>query len=325
MHQLEVIVNLWLQSLGEWLRTPMLFFSFLGTQNAYMILMSVMYWTIDNRLGIRLGISLLISNVFNTGLKWLLRFPRPYWVDARVKVFSTESSFGLPSGHAMISTTVWGWVILWFKQRWITLLLIIMLFFIGISRLFLGVHFLSDVLVGWLFGFILLITLEKFEKPVLRWLDKFKFHEKLFFFFTSSLLVIAFFLTFFLSLSNWAIPEKWILISQAIAPESNINPFKIKDIFMVSGSWFGMLSGVYLIKELGGFNIEKSISNKFFRLIVGIIGLFFFAFGLTKFVPESNDWIAYSLIYLQYALIGFWATGLAPYIFIKFHLASKNE
>ena len=127
MHQIEIIVNLYLQSLGDWLRYPMAFFSFLGTQNAYMILMSVMYWCIDDRLGIRLGIYLLISNGLNTILKWLFKLPRPYWIDARVRALSYESSFGLPSGHAMMSSTVWGKVILWFKQRKITILLTVVL------------------------------------------------------------------------------------------------------------------------------------------------------------------------------------------------------
>lgn len=325
MHQIEIVFILWLQSLGDWLRAPMLFFSFLGTQNTYMILMSVMYWTIDNRLGIRLGISLLISNIFNTGLKWMFKYPRPYWIDPHVQAFSTESSFGLPSGHAMISTTVWGKVILWFKQRWITLLLVILLFFIGISRLYLGVHFPSDILVGWFFGLFTLMAILKMEIPVLKWLDRFELNIKLFLFLISSLLIIALFLTLFLFFANWEIPEKWILISQATAPKSNINPFKINDIFMAAGSWFGILSGVYWIKKIGGFTIEKSISNKFLRFIAGIIGLLFFAFGLTKFIPDSNDWMEYFLIYLDYALIGFWVTGLAPYVFIKTHLASKNE
>jgi len=324
MHQIDINVILWIQTLGDWLKMPMQFFSFLGTQYANMLLMCVMYWCVDNRLGIRLAVSLMISNSFNTCLKWLFKYPRPYWVDARVHALSLESSFGLPSGHAMISTTVWGNVILWFRQRWITILLVTVLIFIGFSRLYLGVHFLSDVLAGWIFAFILLFILQKIEKPVLTWLSKMNLVRQLCIFFISSLIIVAFFLTFYWFLSDWQIPESWIMISRLTAPGSSINPFKIKDIIMISGTWFGFLSGFFWIKHLGGFNITGTLWMQIFRIIIGIFGLLFFTFTLSSFIPDGIDWVAYSLIYLQYALIGFWVTGFAPYIFIKVRLVKKK-
>ena len=44
------------QSLGDWLVSPMQFFSFLGTEEFYILILPILYWCIDTSLGIRVGI-----------------------------------------------------------------------------------------------------------------------------------------------------------------------------------------------------------------------------------------------------------------------------
>ena len=86
-----------------------------------------------------------------------------------------------------------------------------------------------------------------------------------------------------------------------------------------------MLAGYFCLKSMGGFTINGNPSQKYLRFIVGVIGLLLFAFAITPLIPVDNGWLSFSLIYLQYALIGFWVTGLAPLLFIKLHLASTRK
>lgn len=64
--------------------------------------------------------------------------------------------FGFPSGHTSISVVFWGSLALLFRKRWLTFIAIIGMVVIPFSRLYLGVHFLADVLGGYVLGFALL-------------------------------------------------------------------------------------------------------------------------------------------------------------------------
>ena len=90
--------------------------------------------------------------------KMLGRGPRPYWVSAKVQPLVHEKSFGIPSGHAMNATSVWGGVAREAKQRWVTILCVALVLLVSFSRLVLGVHFISDVLAGLALGGLLLLV-----------------------------------------------------------------------------------------------------------------------------------------------------------------------
>lgn len=75
------------------------------------------------------------------------------------------ADFSFPSGHAVIAVTFYGFLayilIKLLNKRYKTLVLILasgLIILIGLSRLYLGVHYLSDVLAGYLLGLISLLT-----------------------------------------------------------------------------------------------------------------------------------------------------------------------
>ncbi len=79
--------------------------------------------------------------------------------------FLVENSFSFPSGHATIAVALYGFIIyILFREfgsrlrRMATLFIgVLLIFLIGLSRLYLGVHFLSDVVGGFLLGLLWLI------------------------------------------------------------------------------------------------------------------------------------------------------------------------
>lgn len=90
-----------------------------------------------------------------------------------VKAFYFESSPSLPSGHASIAIAMYGFLLFSVASHkghpykkatvWILTLIIIL---IGFSRLYLGVHYLSDVLIGYLIGLFWLLISIKLEKII---------------------------------------------------------------------------------------------------------------------------------------------------------------
>ncbi|MGA8020888.1 MAG: VTT domain-containing protein [Desulfobacterales bacterium] len=86
-------------------------------------------------------------------LKWLIHLPRP------VAIYHGASAYGFPSGHATMSVILYGFLAILLARglagawRWGLFSTVIMIsFVIGISRLYLGAHWLSDVLGGLLVG-----------------------------------------------------------------------------------------------------------------------------------------------------------------------------
>jgi membrane-associated phospholipid phosphatase len=95
-----------IQNLGEWLLMPMKLFSELGTEQFFFLVLPMIYWSVDAKLGIRVALVVATSSMFNYVGKVLFASPRPYWVSSEVKAFSAEGSFGMPSGHAQNAVTV---------------------------------------------------------------------------------------------------------------------------------------------------------------------------------------------------------------------------
>ncbi len=115
-----------------------------------------------NRLQVPLIANLGISVILNLGLKALFTRHRPVGIPPLV----VEAGYSFPSGHSMAAAAFYGFLIylLWrsrAKRRtkaWGSAALLLVIALVGISRVYLGVHYLSDVLAGFLVsGFYLLV------------------------------------------------------------------------------------------------------------------------------------------------------------------------
>lgn len=99
-------------------------------------------------------ISIIGSEFFNFLSKLIFQRQRPE------AAAYDEISFSFPSGHATIAISFYGFIayILWRKaattkqKNYIIFLSVILMLVIGLSRLYLGVHFISDVIAGYLVG-----------------------------------------------------------------------------------------------------------------------------------------------------------------------------
>lgn len=55
----------------------------------------------------------------------------------------------MPSAAAQVSLTFLGYIGTWFKKTWVWIICIALIFLVAIARMYLGVHFLADILTGW--------------------------------------------------------------------------------------------------------------------------------------------------------------------------------
>jgi len=144
----------------DWLRRFMLDVTTLGNNGTLfmIVVLAVGYLLVigKGRLGSVLGLATVLGVAASMLLKLVVDRPRPEIVDHLVSVGT--SSF--PSGHAMNSAVVYLTMaaMLARTQRlrrariYVLAVGSLLTFLIGVSRIYLGVHWPTDVLVGWSFG-----------------------------------------------------------------------------------------------------------------------------------------------------------------------------
>jgi undecaprenyl-diphosphatase len=130
--------------------------------------------------GVVMGVALLMSFLFgNLLLKNLVERSRPYWIDENIVLKIPESNdYSFPSGHTFSSFSAATAIFLYYRKAGVAALILGAL--IAFSRLYLFMHFPSDVLAGLIFGVFSALfaayLVRKYLRPVLirrKWIISF--------------------------------------------------------------------------------------------------------------------------------------------------------
>ncbi len=321
--QFELAITHFLQGLGSWLQYPMQAFTFLGNELFFLLVMPALYWSIDAKLGFRTGMMLILSGGLNSAFKILFHSPRPFWIDRQVTAFASETSFGLPSGHSQNSAAIWGIIAASKKKPWLTTLVILVVFFIGLSRIYLGVHFVRDVVLGWLLGALIVLAYLKLEPRVASWLKAKSHVQQQWIAFLFSIVLILIGIFSLLLSKHFSLPAEWTQNALAAGAESP-DPFALDGILTIAGVAFGFSSGyAWWHHKFTRYTINCSPVKRLARYALGLIGIVILYFGLKIILPEDPLFLGWVMRYFRYALIGFWVTGLAPLCFRLLRLDRK--
>lgn len=160
------------------LRSPMLtaimqFFSFIGADGILMLSILIplfFYWKKRKREAILFTIMIGMGAVLNTILKLITQRPRP-----TLNPLVIEHSLSFPSGHSMNSfiffmTVAYFYYHFTHKKKYSLLAFFIasiIILCVGISRIYLGVHYPSDVLGGYIAGLLWLLFVFLIDKTIL--------------------------------------------------------------------------------------------------------------------------------------------------------------
>lgn len=310
-----------IQSLGAWLEAPMKLFSYLGSEDFFLLFLPILYWSVDTALGIRVGIILLAGNSLNQYFKLAFHGPRPYWVDASIRGLASETSFGIPSGHAQIAAGLWGMLAAYYRKTWVWVSALLLVFFIGFSRMYLGVHFLHDVLVGWALGFLTLWAFVRFWEPVEMRIKQSGMWNQIGLAFVITMVMVLVGISINFLSQGFVLPAEWITNATRNGNEFP-EPFRasIEGLLTSTGTLFGLCSGLAWITPRGGFNASGPVWKRAARLSVGLIGVVIFYAGLKAVFPSGDGLVPYIFRYIRYAFVGFWVSGLAPWVFAKLNL-----
>ena len=146
----------------------MLLLTRLGEETAFLVIALIVFWCVDKYRGYYLlGVG-LFGNLANQFLKITCRVPRPWdrglAFNAVEEAKAAAGGYSFPSGHTQTAFGTFGAIAATSKRKAVSAICIVLAVIVGISRMYLGVHTPSDVLVGagmalamvWLFQYVML-------------------------------------------------------------------------------------------------------------------------------------------------------------------------
>ena len=313
-----------LQEQAVWLEAPAQFFSFLGYPGFYLLVVPLLYWWRDPRLGLRLGLLMGISAGINEALKVAFHLPRPYWVSPEIRALGSHPSFGLPSAHAQGAVTFWGLIAADVRRRWFSAVAVVLVVLIGASRVVLGVHFPTDVVTGFAVGAVVLVGFLALEGPVGRRVAALPLSGQVLVAFAGSLALVLASVAALAALGDWEVPASWAAGALAGSGEV-ITPLSLRDAVTASGLFFGFSAGAAVVWPNRGRMCAPGKGPVYpLRYLFGIAVTGAIWFGLGLIVPPDPVPAAYLLQYLRAAAAGAWVSFGAPAVFACLNRANRS-
>ena len=308
---------------------PMQLITFTGSTEFFLLILPALYWLVNRRLGIQMATLMLLTILLGLVLKLLGHGPRPDWFDPRVQQLAgLERTFGLPSIHTMNAVVMWSLLAQYINRVWAWVVAVLLIIFAGIARVYLGVHFPSDVITGWVMGILLLWLWWRWSTPIGNWFVEFTPLARLL---LGAILSILFILLGVgareITLTTWDPVADWPgQVAGGI--DRLLAAFSLADTVTAAGMFIGMVGGTLFCNLRGAFTTNGTFLQYLGRYLLGAIGVLVILQGLDStfaLMAAEESTTGYALRYLRYATVGFWIFGLAPLLFIRLRLAHSTE
>jgi membrane-associated phospholipid phosphatase len=303
----------WLQETYPGLEGFFTFISNLGLEEFYLALFPLVYWCINKPVGKLFAYLFLLATAFNTFLKQALRGPRPFWLEPDLLMWE-ETSYGVPSGHAQLATVTYLFIAGWVRRWWAWLLAGVMIVLMSISRIYLGSHFIHDVVVGFLASVFLLLGFLLWQQYAAKGFNRRILGYKL-----MVALAVPVVYAILFGLMRLIIGEPDLSVSWAShVPEAELEA--INGLGTAVGVLLGVGLGFPLESSRIRFRSDGAIWKRALRYLLGMMVTIVIWFGLGEIFPRDPLWLAIPLRILRYFLLGLWIAYFSPLVFIRLRL-----
>ncbi len=261
------------------------------------LILFIIYWCLNKEKGILIAFNFFLAMIVNNFIKGFVKRKRPFNVEGHenLRKFkngedgATGSSF--PSGHSMNSSALYGSIIANYntkRHRVLQIICVVAIIIVGISRMYLGVHFPTDVFFGIIFGIVIMLISNTIQSLL--------GNKKIIFY----LVIIAIFLPciFF------------------------PNHFE-RDFYRSYGLILGFTLGYFLENRFVKFETNVSWLKRTIRLFIGfiVLGSEYLIYVL---VPDFIHNNLYFTLFMHF-LIVFSGFFIVPFIFKKLEKSDKKS
>ena len=314
---------------SPFLNEVMKIFTEASTYGFVVFIIGLYLWCIDYKKGLHLAYAAAFTSGLNGGIKRIFRIPRPF-AHAPEIMLKSIGGFSTPSGHSSISAFIYP-AVLFYKPFGENLskdaqsarpqkngtasgklkiaAAIILPLLVGFSRVYLGVHYPTDVLLGWGLGAFIFLSMMFFLPAIeakLSTLNRadendaqnIKFKK------TASIrFTLAALFSFIL-----------ILISRE----------KVNEAGLILGLAFGNIR----ILENSKYSFDASSGTRVQKLLRFIIGSALSCIPIMIFylLKIDSSYAQYRLYrFLEFFAVGLIASGLAPIIFCRLKISGEDN
>lgn len=275
--------------------------SIVGEQTFVIAVIIYIYWNHDKKKGFTLFSSILLAVLSMGILKAVVRSPRPFQVLESIdgKRLETATGYSFPSGHTTTGAAFYTSLALAFKKRGFSIFCAIMMTLVGLSRLYLGVHWPIDVFAGLLLG-----TLISFlaKKKLDELYDKTE---------TRNRIALIFGLILFAT----------GLVMSILLNTQSIDEVAFTDLMKILALGAGGYLGFVFEEKKVDFSTQASLKVQIGRYLIGLVGVLLIM-GAKAVIPDSLYAVGG---FFRYTLVGLWATGLFPFIGRSLRLFSGSR
>ncbi len=260
--------------------------NFLQTEEFFLIALPVVWWCLDKRVGASLVIVFLFSDFGVRLLKGITNVPRPYDLEPRIRNLDIQPDLSFPSAGAMDTLIFWGYLALRFRKRALWLGAIIAIILLGFTRVYLGVHYPTDVIGSLLIGMMIIAVLVKAEIV-----------ER----------VVA---TPRLGLWVLAIGFPIVLALIRLNPETAVT----------LGAMLGFNIGLLIESQSVHFVPHTQWWKQIVKILIGLAVGLVIRLALKPLLPADD-----LFTFMRYAVIGLWMGVGAPWLFVLARLAGREK
>ncbi len=265
----------------------------LGSELFYIAIVVIIFVALDKKLGVRLAFYLLLTGLIVGVIKGLVSWIRPYRAHPSVvRDIAHARGFSFPSGHSQSSGAFWTGMYLHVKdvkESWkglAFLAAIVMIFSVGLSRIYLGVHYPSDVIIGWVIGISGTYLLYVYEEKVIGVItNRFSLRAQIALVSVISLLIFVMYLFVMTILGN---------------------DYVIGDISNYIGLIIGVAVGYMLEEKYIAYQPPSLLKKRMAATVVAMLLALASYVAFSLLIPEvSNQLLQVILRGLKYLFIGF--------------------
>jgi membrane-associated phospholipid phosphatase len=275
--------------------------SMVGEQTFVIAFILFIFYNYNKKYGFILFSSTLFSVIGMGILKAIVRAPRPFQVLESIqgKRIETATGYSFPSGHTTTASSFYTALALAFRRRAVSIGCAIVIALVGISRLYLGVHWPNDVFGGLVLGVSVSLLV---YKPLASLYDN---RERR------------------ISVSMWigSITFVAALVFAILLNIHAIDEVAFTDLMKVLALGGGGFLGFAFENAKVNFSTEGSWVKRIVRYVIAMTGILAIMAAKGAF-PESLYAIG---SFIRYTLIGVWATGLFPLIGKGLHLFADDQ
>lgn len=296
-------------------RRIMLWFSYPGAE-ALKYVLPFTYFVLSRKAGARLYVLYGFSGWLLETLKVTFHLPRPYWVDPRIRGLSTAGNYGMPSGHTLGASVVWPGLAHAIKKPWAWVSAFAMVLLVSVSRVYLGVHFISDVAGAWIVAAALIAGVRWLETRTWNRLDSAGPWSQIGIALGATITLLALGIGANRITAGVVDPQGWSIFATKAR--------NLSEVFQSSGTFFGAACGAIMAGRWARFEVRGVLWRRGIALVYALAGAWLLR-QLYKLLPNFHvQYAQLSWEFLRSAISTWWILFLAPWILIKADLVTAE-